>query len=195
MTSPAIPPPAMAQTLPATPPPRVPSAPAFAPPPPVQQTFAPPPPAFGAPAFAAPTMTAPAPMSPVVRPPPGLPGGAPIYGTAMAPPAGFQQVMAESVDEIGGTRAVEVAAMLGDSVINVKHCIDPRGGKISPVTYAMFAIGVFTLLASAFAFYQSVDNAAFNKGKYDAETTCSVHGNPIPNCVKKPGYAVRPRML
>ena len=34
-------------------------------------------------------------------------------------------------DDFGGARAVEVAAMLGDSVVGVKHCIDPKGGKVS----------------------------------------------------------------
>jgi pSer/pThr/pTyr-binding forkhead associated (FHA) protein len=192
---PAAPPihsPAMAQTMPSTSstptpmpgsrapiaaPPAPPSAPVFAPMP-AAPVFTPAPQQY-----VASTMTAPQQAS--LRPPPGMPGGAPIYGTAMAPPAGFQQVMAESVDEIGGTRAVEVAAMLGDSVVHVKHCIDPRGGKVTPATYALFAVGIATLLASAFAFYTSVDNAAYNKGRYDYET----------QVLKKPGYAVRPRML
>ena len=149
-----------------------------------------------APAFAAPTPSAPpAPGTgpsfaistppPAVRPPPGHASAGAIYGAAMAPPVGFQTAMAEQVDEIGGARAVEVAAMLGDSVVGVKHCIDPRGGKVTPVTYAFFAAGIALLIASAVSFYIAVDNAAYNKGRYDYET----------QVLKKPGFAVRPRVL
>jgi hypothetical protein len=175
---PSAPPPAMAQTIPASPMAARPVAPP-------QPAFAPaPPPAVGAFAAAAP-MSMPMPSaSPAVRPPPGLPGGAPIYGTAMAPPQGFQQVMAESVDEIGGARAVEVAAMLGDSVVNVKHCIDPRSGKVSPLTYGLFGFAVFAFLASAFAFYTAVDNAAYNKTRYEELTKRG-----------RPGYSIRPNTL
>jgi hypothetical protein len=75
--------------------------------------------------------------------------------------------------------------MLGDSVVGVKHCIDPKGGKVTGATWALFGIGVASLLAFAFAFWTSVQNAAYNKAKHDYETTV----------LKKPGYSVRPRML
>ena len=171
-----------------TPPPAPPSS--FSPPP----SFAPPsfapPSSFSPPApqmFSPPqTFSPPAPPSALsVRPPPGLPGGAPIYGTAMAPPVGFQQALAESIDDHTGTRAVEVAAMMGDSVVGVKHCIDPRSGKITPATWALFVVGIATLVLSISAFYVSVQNAAYNKGRFDFETQTQ----------KKPAYAVRPRML
>ncbi|MBA3394456.1 MAG: AgmX/PglI C-terminal domain-containing protein, partial [Deltaproteobacteria bacterium] len=123
--------------------------------------------------------------APALRPPPGMAGGAALYGTATAPAQGFQASMAEQVDEIGGARAVEVAAMLGDSVVGVKHCIDPRGGKVTPVTYAFFAVALAMLLASAFSFYIAVDNASYNKGRYDYET----------QVLKKPGFSLRPREL
>ena len=106
----------------------------MAPPPPVAppQQYAPPPPAPMPQQFA----PAPASAAPALRPPPGMPGGAAIYGTATAAPAGFVAAMAESADDLGGARAVEVAAMLGDSVVGVKHCIDPHGGKIQGMTWA-----------------------------------------------------------
>src|SRR5439155_24938623 len=63
--------------------------------------------------------------------------------------------------------------------------IDPRSGKIAPATYALFAIGVATVILSAWAFKTSVDNAAYNTGRYEFET----------QQLKKPGYAVRPRVL
>ena len=119
---------------------------------------------------------------------PGMPGGIggpAIYSTAAAVPSGFQASMAESVDDFGGARAVEVAAMLGDSVVGVKHCIDPKGGKVTSTTIAMFAIGAAALIAFVFAFYTAVDNAAYNKGGLDYWTT-KLH---------KPSYAFRPRML
>jgi pSer/pThr/pTyr-binding forkhead associated (FHA) protein len=163
-------------------------------PPPAPMAARPTPPA--APAFAPMTPAAPpAPMPsytpgpatppPAVRPPPGHASAGAIYGSAMAPPQGFQTAMAEQVDEIGGARAVEVAAMLGDSVVGVKHCIDPRGGKVTPVTYAFFAAGLALLIASAVSFWVAVDNAAYNKARYEYET----------QKLKKPGYAVRPRVL
>src|SRR5690606_33300520 len=52
-------------------------------------------------------------------------------------------------------------------------------------TWALFAIGAVSLIAFAFAFWTGVDNAAYNKGKRDYET----------NVLKKPGYAVRDRLL
>jgi hypothetical protein len=176
--APAAPPPASAFVAPAAPTPPVFTPPVFTPP-------AAPPPAFIPPQTFAPP---PAPMPPpaiAVRPPPGLPGGAPIYGAAMAPPVGFQQAMAESIDDHTGTRAVEVAAMMGDSVVGVKHCIDPHSGKVTPATWALFVVGIATLVLSISAFYVSVQNAAFNKGEFDYEV----------QVLKKPAFAVRPRML
>ena len=76
--------------------------------------------------------------------------------------------------------------MLGDSVVGVKHCMDPRGGKVTPATYALFAIGAAMLLdVGGRVLRSSVDNAAYNKGRYDYET----------HVLKKPGFSVRPRML
>lgn len=107
-----------------------------------------------------------------VRPPPGLPGGnlAP-YGTATASAAGFQQAMAGEADEPGGAQAVEVVAMLGDSVVGVKHCIDPKGGKVSSTTWAMFGLGALALVATVITFWIGVANAAEYKRRYDEQTT------------------------
>lgn len=114
-----------------------------------------------------PTRVAPAPRAsfaatatlpaPVATPVPALPTMAPVS------PAMFQAAMADSVDDLGGARSIEVAAMLGDSVIGVKHCSDPRGGKVTAATWMFLAGGLACLLASAGAFFSSVDNAADNK--------------------------------
>jgi FHA domain-containing protein len=87
-----------------------------------------------------------------------------------ANPVGLQRVIAESADELGGAGAVEVAAMLGDSVIAVKHCVDPRGGKVTPATWGLLAAGVLCLLGSAIAFVVSVRNAAETTARRDTWT-------------------------
>lgn len=91
------------------------------------------------------------------------PGARALPLDTAANPALFQRAMAESADELGGARAVEVAAMLGDSVIGVKHCIDPRSGKVTPATWGWIAAGSACLVASAIAFVASVSNAADNQ--------------------------------
>ncbi len=60
-------------------------------------------------------------------------------------------------------RAIEVTAMLGDSVVEVKHLSDPRGGKISLPTYLLLGLGAAALIASIVAFTAGVENAALNR--------------------------------
>jgi pSer/pThr/pTyr-binding forkhead associated (FHA) protein len=177
--------------LAAPPEPAPPAPPAFSPPPRPAPPAAPaaPPPSFSPPA--APSYSPPAapsahsysaPPGGGMRPPPGIPSpfGAP------APAAPMFTAGGESVDDLGGARAVEVAAMLGDSVVTVKHCMNPKGGgKVTTATYALFAAGAAMVLVAAIAFTVSVQNAAFNKGKYDHWV----------NVQKRPSYAFRPTML
>jgi hypothetical protein len=181
--------------------------PSFAPPTPPQaypipqapHAYAPPhghaPPQFAPPQFAPPTPAQGYGAPPMVRPPPGLPGGAPIGGPpmfgAVAPPVNFQQAIAESIDDHGGARAIEVAAMMGDSVVGVKHCIDPRGGKVTAASWALFAIGVVTLLLSATAFVMSVNTAKYNKAGLDAW----VLGDKQHGIQPMPAYSYRPVRL
>jgi hypothetical protein len=73
--------------------------------------------------------------------------------------------------------------MLGDSVVGVKHCMDPRGGKVTRTTWAMFAAGAACLVSSAIAFKMSVDTAAYNRGKLDY----------ITRVAKKPAHTFRPK--
>ncbi|HEY4242634.1 MAG TPA: AgmX/PglI C-terminal domain-containing protein [Kofleriaceae bacterium] len=170
--------PAMAATQMGAPPPT--PAPAR---PPVSVAAAAPPPA---PAFSS---QASSPAAIGVRPPPGMAGGPALYGAApvaaASAPAHFQQAMSTEADDIGGARSVEIAAMLGDSVVNVKHCIDPHSGKVTPATWALFAVGVASLLAFIVSFVISVQNAAYNKGAQDYWV----------NVEKKPSKAFRPREL
>ncbi|HEU0033615.1 MAG TPA: AgmX/PglI C-terminal domain-containing protein [Kofleriaceae bacterium] len=182
---PAVPAPTMQSSVPPPAPPRPPAPPSFATStavaPPAPQAFAPGP----APAAPMAAASAPAPSAPSLRPPPGMPGGPSIYGAPMAVPQGFQASMAESADDLTGARAVEVAAMLGDSVVGVKHCMDPRGGSIKTGTWLIFAAAIIAFLLSAGAFTLGVKTAAYNKGRYDYET----------QKLGKPGYAVRPVIL
>ena len=113
------------------------------------------------PVLATPVLAAPVAPRPAIAPP------APSPHTVMplmaaASPAMFQAAMADSIEE-GGARAIEVAAMLGDSVVSVKHCMDPRGGKVTPATWGLAAGGLACLIASAASFYVAIDTAAMNK--------------------------------
>nr|MDQ3368609.1 AgmX/PglI C-terminal domain-containing protein [Myxococcota bacterium] len=97
--------------------------------------------------------------------------------------AGFGAALAD--DDEPGARAVEVATMLGDSVVDVKHCMDPRGGTVTAATWGFAAGGLACLLASATAFYVSVDTAATNRAALDYHTTV----------LEKPAYSYRPHTV
>jgi hypothetical protein len=87
-------------------------------------------------------------------------------------------------DDTGGARAVEIAAMFGDSVIGVKHCIDPRSGKVSAATWGVLAAGVACVVASAIAFAVSVSAAADSERSLEAWRRAG-----------RPAHAFRPREL
>ncbi len=85
-------------------------------------------------------------------------------------------------DDAGGARAIEVATMLGDSVVDVKHCMDPRSGKVTSKTWCFVAAGLVCLATSATAFAVSVNEAARNQGALDYWT----------HVQKRPAHAFRP---
>ena len=137
----------------------------------------------------APPMAAPMMAPPAVRPPPGLPMGAPMsnpmsaqnpFGTAVAAPSGFQAVMAGQVEEPGRT-SVEVAAMLGDSVVGVKHCVDPTSGKVSPLTIVLFVLGSLLIVNAFVMFYMGAHQADLNRQAQDYWV----------NTLHKPLYSLR----
>ncbi len=84
-----------------------------------------------------------------VPPPPGVvapPGmGPPVAAPAPAPQA-YVPTPDPTLDMQDGSRAIEITAMFGDSVIEVEHLANPGSGKISALTYAMFGIGAALLL-------------------------------------------------
>lgn len=123
----------------------------------------------------------PAPVAPPVLafvPPPPV-----VQRTAAPVMPAMPVAHGDAEDFGGGTRAVEVAAMLGDSVVSVKHCMDPKSGKVTPATWGFFGAGLACLLGSAIAFKVAVDTAAYNKGALDYHTQVK----------KMPAYAFRPQ--
>jgi hypothetical protein len=89
------------------------------------------------------------------------------------------------IDEPIGAKAIEVAALLGDSVIDVKHCIDPKSGKVTRTTIAFFAVACVLAVMSVVAFAVSVHVAAVNHAALDAWT----------HVLKRPAYSFRPEEL
>lgn len=58
--------------------------------------------------------------------------------------------------------------MLGDSVIGVKHCMDPTGGRITRATWVLAVASAACLAASAFGFAVSVGHAADTAVRHQA---------------------------
>jgi hypothetical protein len=89
------------------------------------------------------------------------------------------------IDDTSAAKAIEVAAMLGDSVVDVKHCTDPKAGKVTTKTWGLAAAGLACVLFSTAAFVSSVNTAARNKGRFDYWTQVA----------KKPAGAFRAEQL
>lgn len=81
-------------------------------------------------------------------------------------------------------RAVEVIAMLGDSVVGVRHVTDPKGGVVKTATKALLATGAALLCTSAIAFGYAAHVAAKNDANLKAFLAKG-----------KPAWAFRPEML
>jgi len=90
-----------------------------------------------------------------------------------------------SEDTTGSAKAIEVAAMLGDSVVDVKHCMDPQAGKLSRKTWGLAAAGLACVLFSAASFGIGINTAARNKTAFDTWT----------HVAKKPAGAFRAEQL
>ncbi|WP_428267474.1 AgmX/PglI C-terminal domain-containing protein [Haliangium sp.] len=149
---------------PPTPAPRVPAAGA-----PPARPAAPAPavasrPATPAPAAPSARPTAPRPATPVPAAPAAPTAPAPAF--AAASPAALPPLAAGSVDDERGARAIEVVAMLGDSVVGVKHLMNPRSGKVTGLTYGMFAGGALFVILALSGFFFGVSLAEFNKQAY-----------------------------
>lgn len=101
--------------------------------------------------------------APAVAAPPPMPAAAPAVSMMAEPEFTSAPVL--------GATAIEVASMLGDSVVGVKHVMNPRGGKVTPVTYGVFAAGALLLILSSIAFFSSVGTAADNKARFHEHIT------------------------
>jgi FHA domain len=122
-------------------------------------------------------------LPPALRSPAGPVVVAPAAPVVPAPVA--RLVPAAPAAAPGTAKAVEVAAMLGDSVVGVKHCLDPRGGKVTRATWGFAAGGLACLLASVSAFAVSVHTASTNAEARQHHT----------QVLNKPAYAFRPRAV
>ncbi len=85
---------------------------------------------------------------------------------ALPPP----QFGADASEDHGGARVIEIAAMMGDSVVHVAHLDNPRGGKIKPLTYGLFIGGAAAMLIALIAFQHGVSVATTNKKNFHAWT-------------------------
>jgi hypothetical protein len=144
--------------------------------------------ALAPPATPATSAQAAQPAAPISAPAPVPASSEPAAGAVALPAAplgAFRHAVAESPDEADAARAVEVVAMLGDSVIGVKHCIDPRSGRVSRATWAVVAAGVVCLIASAIAFTISVRDAGDNRARFETWTRVD----------HRPARAFRPHRL
>jgi hypothetical protein len=105
------------------------------------------------------------PPRPAVRPPPGIAVPAPYGVVAPSAPAmaAYSGPYADQLDE-PGARSVEVAAMLGPSVVAVKHVMNPRGGKVTSATWALLGLAAASLVVGLVGFGMGYRNASYNAG-------------------------------
>ena len=155
------------------------------------QTYAPP--QSGAPAYAPPPAPLPATAQgrPAVPAPPlrsPMPSNIPApFGMQQPINTGFSQgsgYLADQVEE-PGARAVEVAAMLGNSVVAVKHVMSPRGGKVTSTTHVLLGMSALFLVIGLVGFWMGYQNASFNEAKKHQWVEVE----------KRPSWAFRPRKL
>lgn len=118
-------------------------------------------------------------MAPARSAAPALPHIAPARATL---PVATQRPAVDASEETGGARAIEVAAMMGDSVVGVTHLTTVRKYRIS--SYVLFALGALMLALSAIAFGVGVKNASFNKAAREAWLMAN-----------RPAHEWRPRRL
>jgi hypothetical protein len=118
-----------------------------------------------APTVAGPTVAGPTVATAAVAAaaPPPIPAAAPAVSMMAEPEFTSAPVM--------GATAIEVTSMLGDSVVGVKHVMNPRGGNVSPITYGVFAAGALLLILSSIAFFSGVGTAADNKARFHEHIT------------------------
>ena len=157
---------------PVAPRPAAPVAPAFPPPP--------------APApFAAAATAAPAPGLPAPVPSPfGHPVAASSFGPSAgyAPPAGFAPpgFDAGSVEVNDGTRAIEVAAMFEESVVELRHFTNPQSGVITPLTKGLLGGAAASLVIALVLFIVNFAQVVTIRRNWDAWDAAGKAHNEFP---------------
>lgn len=163
-------------------------APAAAPPPP--RPAGPPLPGMRPPApFGAPAAAAAAPAAHGHAAPAGGLSIPPAYGPKAFVPQLPPQVL-EQVELRDGSRAVEVAALYEDAVIEVRHFDDPKGGKVTGATNGMIygglaALGVVFLLF--LTNYITVSREVALEEKWEHENAAAAPDKKAAKPAKSPG--------
>lgn len=130
--------------------------------------------------------------------PPSYSGSSPPVARAPSAPPASPQVEAASARSVAdaahfggdasadlhGRRAIEVAAMLTDSVVAVKHLSSARGGRLSVLTLGLFAAGAIGLIAATASFFEGVMVATQNKEAFhqfvEIDKQPSIDFRPVP---------------
>ena len=139
-----------------------------APPPAPAAAAAPPPPARPAPPVLPPPPAPPPPAATMRMPP------TPVFPVSAGPPSqvsAAQPVAAmgfgvDASPDVTGSRAIEVAAMLSDSVVAVKHLTSPTTGKITGGTIALFVASAVLLTSTLGLFIKGVSVSGENERRY-----------------------------
>jgi TonB family protein len=133
----------------------------------------------------APTAAPPRPAPPAMAPPPrfappvpapfaaAAPAAAPAAGSI--PPAYGQKAyvpvvpphIAEQVETRDGSRAVEVAAIFEEAVIDIKHFDNPSGGFVTPATKGILGVGAASLVLTFLLFIISYVQVSREKTAYE----------------------------
>jgi TonB family protein len=121
-----------------------------------------PPPRF-APPMPSPFGAAPAPAAP---PPPAAFAVPPSYGQRAFVPV-VPPHIAEQVEVRDGSRAVEVAALFEEAVLDVKHFDDPSGGQVTPATKGILGAAIGSLAALFLLFIISYVQVSREKAAYE----------------------------
>src|SRR5262249_11839156 len=116
--------------------------------------------------------TIPPPVTPAIPAPFAAPAPAPIAARpptpqpmAYAPPPGFDPSAVEVQD---GSRAIEVAAMFEDSVVEVRHLSDPSAGQVTGLTKGLLGGGSLALAIAFITFVVAYVQQAALSAQWEA---------------------------
>lgn len=144
----------------------------------------PPPPASVPAPFAAAATAAPAPGIPAPFAQHAAPAAAASFGPSAgyAPPAGFAPpgFDAGSVEINDGTRAIEVAAMFEESVVEIRHFSNPQSGVITPLTKGLIGGAALSLVIALILFIVNFAQVITIRRNWDAWDAAGKAHNEFP---------------